>query len=328
MSAEPAYEPREPRRPDSGPGPVVVASEIRVGRLRRSLLGGAVAALWLAVAAVVAFFVNERYGWAFVRGPEYTAAFSDVSGVGEGAEVRYAGLGVGRVRRVDIDPADPRRVLVTFRVRDGTPVRANTRARLVAPGGGPASYVNLLPGAPDAPPLAAGARLPSDQGPTLEDVLVRVTALLGRTDTLLAAAEPLTRGDFFGQLARTTARVDTLVTAASRSSARWGPRAQHALRRTEDLLARTDRVVAALDSARPALARAPVEAAATLAESRALLADVRAGLAQGGGVEEVMRNLAAAGENLSRLSARLERDPLSALRSRSNPPKPAGPSLR
>ena len=107
-----------------------------------------------------------------------------------------------------------------------------------------------------------------------------------------------------------------------------GPRVDLALRRAEDLLARTDRVVAALDSARPALARAPVEAAATLAESRALLADVRAGLAQGGGVDEVMRNLAAAGENLSRLSARLERDPLSALRSRQNPPKPAGPGLR
>src|SRR3954447_2283556 len=68
-----------------------------------------VAALVLAVAAII----HYRYGWLFVNGPQYQAAFEEVSGLGEGAEVRYAGLAVGRVRRVSIDPADDRHVLVT-----------------------------------------------------------------------------------------------------------------------------------------------------------------------------------------------------------------------
>lgn len=307
---------------------VLVASELRVGRLRRPLFGGALAAGGLLLLALLAFYLHGRYGWAFVRGPEYAAAFPDVSGLSEGAEVRYAGLGVGSVRNVVIDSADPRRVLVTFRVREGTPVRASTRAAVVAAGGRPATYVNLRPGAPDAPPLAAGARVAVEDGPTIEDVLQRVTRLLDRSDTLLAAAAPLTRGDFFAGLARTTAQVDTLVTAASRSADRWGPQVERTLRHTEALIARTDRVVAVLDSARPALAQAPGEALAALRESRALLGDVRAGVDQGGGLQELVRNLTAAGDNLERLSGRLERDPLSALKGRRNPPKLAGPPLQ
>lgn len=316
-----------PGPPPHEPG-VVVASELRVGRLRRPLTGGALAAVALALLAFLIFTVRARYGWWFVHGPEYQAAFGEVSGLAEGAEVRYAGLGVGKVRRVAIDAADPRFVDVTFRVRDGTPVRATTRASVVAAGTGVASYVNLRPGDPAAPVLAAGARVATEQGPTIEDVLRRVTVMLDRTDTLLAAAAPLADGRVFAGIARTVARVDTLVTAASATADRWGPRLEHTVQRTEDLVARTDRVVAALDSARPALARAPGDMVAALDESRALLADVRAGVDQGGGVRQLMRDLTTFSERMARVSERLERDPLALLQHRQNPPKSAGPALR
>ncbi len=297
-------------------------------RAGRPLSVGALTALALGVLAVVAFYARTRYGWLFVRGPEYQAAFTDVAGLGEGAEVRYAGLGVGRVRHVAVDAADPRRILVIFHVDDGTPVRASTRAAVVSAGGTLVSYVNLHPGAPDAPALAPGARLASEQGPTLEDVLQRVTVLLDRTDTLVAAAAPLADGRVFAGLARTVARIDTLAAAASRTADRWGPQLERAARRTDDVLARTDRVLAVLDSARPTLARAPGELVATLAESRALLTDVRAGVRQVSGVRDLMRDLAATGDHLARLTERLERDPLSVLQHRGNPPKPDGPALR
>jgi phospholipid/cholesterol/gamma-HCH transport system substrate-binding protein len=320
-----------PRRDEPG----APAREAGAGGPRRPLSSGALVALVLALAALATFVVRYRYGWLLVGGPEYRAAFADVSGLGEGADVRYAGMVVGRVRRVTIDPADPRRVLVTVRVREGTPVRASTRAAVVAAGGRPVSYVNLRPGDPAAPALAAGARIASEQGPTIEDVLTRVTLLLDRADTLVAAAAPLADPRVFAGLARTVARVDTLVGAAARSADRWGPALERAagrtdavLARTERLLARTDRVLAVLDSARPALARAPGEAVAVLEESRALLADVRAGVGGGGGVRELVRDLTAASENMARFTERLEREPLSVLRRRGNPPKPAGPALR
>lgn len=285
------------------------------------------AAALLVVAALV-WVVRTQYGWALVRGPEYEAAFTDVAGLTQGDDVRYAGLVVGRVRRVTIDSANPARALVTFRVRAETPVRANTRAAVVAASVGPASYVSLRPDPAPAPALAAGARLPSvEAGPTVEQALLRTVALLDRVDTLLVAAGPLAGGDFFAHLGRTVARLDTLVGAAAESADRWGPRLEAVVRRTDRVLARTDRVLAALDSAGPALRAVPVEAAATLQETRTLLADMRSGVEAGGGLDEVMRDLAATGDNLARLTHRLERDPVSLLQRRRNPPKPAGPRL-
>ncbi|HEY0780444.1 MAG TPA: MlaD family protein [Gemmatirosa sp.] len=323
MSANPLQRP-----PAADERVVVRARALRVDHAARPVLGGALALVALVLVGLAVFYARTRYGWLFVRGPEYRAAFTDVGGLAEGAQVRYAGLGVGRVREVAIDPVDPRQVLVTFRVDDGTPVRASTRARIVSAGPGPAAYVNLRPGAPDAPALTAGARVASEQGPTLEDVLTRATVLLDRSDTLLAAAAPLADGRVFAGLARTVARIDTLATAASRTADRWGPQLERAARRADDVLARTDRVVAALDSARPALARAPGELLSTLDESRTLLADLRAGVAeQGGSVRTLVRDLGTASDNLARLTTRLEQNPLSALQRHVNPPKPAGPPL-
>jgi len=282
------------------------------------------AALGLAIGAVVRYW----YGWLLVRGPEYQAAFRDVSGVGEGVEVRYAGLEVGRVRRVAIDPTDERRVLVTFRVRKGTPVRTDTRVSVVAAGGLQLGYVNLRPTSRGTPMAAQGSRLTVEEGPTVEDMLDRLTLVLDWTDTLLAAAAPMAHSSFFADFARTIARMDTLATAASRSADRWGPQLERAMRHTDELLERTNRIVATLDSARPALAQAPPEMVAILQESRALLTEVRNGVEQGGGLQTMMRDLVAASDNLERLSSRLDRDPLSVLQRRGLPRKTTGPPLQ
>jgi phospholipid/cholesterol/gamma-HCH transport system substrate-binding protein len=286
----------------------------------------AVAAV-LALVALVGLDLRMRQGWRFVRGPEYQAAFGEVTGLAEGAKVRYAGLDVGRVRRVTIDSTDARRVVVTFRVRDGTPITLGTRATIVGVGSTPPSFLNLRPGTALGAPLPAGSRIASDEGLTLQATLERVALVLDRTDALLVAAQPLTDGAFFTSLGRTTARLDSMATTASRGMHRWGPRLAATAAHTEQLLARTDRLLAVLDSARPALAAAPGEMTAMLKESRALLSDVRAGVTERGGLRQVMRDLAAATDDLARLSARLERNPVSVLQARRPGRKEAGPTL-
>ena len=276
---------------------------------------------------VSALMLRYRYGWMFIGGPEYRASFPEVTGLVQGDLVRYAGLGVGRVRRVEIDPADPRLVLVTFRVRDDTPVLTSTRAVVVSAGGRPASFVNLRPGDPNAARATPGSRLRVEEGPTLQQTLERVAAVLDRTDTLLAAAHPLVTSDFFPRLARTTANVDTLIGVAARGVDRWGPRLEATVRRAEQVLERTDRVLAVLDSARPALAQAPGEMVAALQETRALLAGVRTGVAEGGGLQTMMRDLTLASDNLARLSTRPESNPVSVLQRRRPAKKIAGPAI-
>jgi phospholipid/cholesterol/gamma-HCH transport system substrate-binding protein len=287
----------------------------------------AAAVVLAAVVVAIALRVRTRYGWWFVRGPEYRAAFAEVTGLAEGDGVRWAGLDLGRVRRVEIDPRDPRFVLVTFRVREGTPVRATTRASVVSAGAPAARFVNLRPGDPVGQVLAPGSLVATEEGPTMQETLDRLSRVLDRTDTILASARPMLEGDFFAHLARTTARMDTLVDVAARGAHRWGPRLEATVRRAEQVLARTDRVLAALDSVRPALAQAPGEMTATLRETREMLSEVRAGLGARGGLEAVMADLATASDNLARLSARLEQSPVSVLQPRRPARKTVGPPV-
>jgi hypothetical protein len=97
---------------------------------------------------------------------------------------------------------------------------------VVAAGAHPASYVNLHPAPARSAIAAAGTRLQSQEGLTAEDMMHRLTLVLDRTDTLLAAAAPLAHSTFFADFGRTIARVDTLATAASRSAVRAGARRQ------------------------------------------------------------------------------------------------------
>jgi len=301
--------------------------EPRSTRSRSRLRLAAAAAVGVAALLVIALIAFSRFPGLY-RGAEYRATFGDVAGLSDGDDVRYAGLKVGTVTSVGIDSADPSRIAVTFRVRRDTPVRTSTRATVPPVTLPPANFLALLPGAADAAPLPPGALVPSEEGVSLEESYVRFTRLLERTDTLLVAVGALVDGDFVARLDRTVARIDTLASAASRNADRVVPQLELAARRTNALLARTNRVLAALDSNRADLAVLPGEAVATLRETRTLLAEVRDGVGQGGGLEAVMRDLATAGDNLARLSSRLDRDPASVLKRRQLPPKTAGPPLR
>jgi hypothetical protein len=92
---------------------------------------------------------------------------------------------------------------------------------------------------------------------------------------------------------------------------------------------RSERLLGALDTATrtagPQLAETQREAVESLREIHTLLADLRDALAQEGGVDQMVRNLAAASDNIARLTERVERDPSSILKQRALPNKPAGP---
>jgi phospholipid/cholesterol/gamma-HCH transport system substrate-binding protein len=63
----------------------------------------------------------------------YRAYFPFAGGLEPGAPVRYAGgPQVGRVESVQLDPADPARIEITFSVRSGLPVKTDSHVRIAA----------------------------------------------------------------------------------------------------------------------------------------------------------------------------------------------------
>ena len=283
----------------------------------------------LVLAALVAYARNPSL---FARGREYQAAFRSVAGLNAGDEVRYGGLPVGSVTDIDIDTADATRIVVHFRIRKRVPIRVDTRASITQVGLLGEPFLNLRPGAPTAALLAAGGTVPSDENLSFQDAMTQLARFFEHTDTVFGGLQRFASTNPWDRLDRTITHFDQLVSNASRTSDRVMTRLDTTSDQISRVLGHTDRLIVTMDSALntagPGFSSTQREALATLRETRSLVADVRDALQQGGGVDQLMRNLAVATDNLARLSARLERDPTSVLKRRELPKKTAGPALR
>ena len=286
----------------------------------------------IGIAALIAIFVFARRPVFLDAQREYRAVFRDVAGLNVGDDVRYGGVRVGSVSALDIDSAPPSRIVVTFRVRRTTPVRADTRAGITQLGLLGQPYLGLEPGTGDTPALAEGSTVGSEDNLSVQDAMRRLAVSLEQADSVFAALDRLARANPLARLDTTLARADTLVRGATVGSERLLARLDDASRQLGVLLARSERLVATVDSTiaetRPGLGTAQREALETLRETRALVLEVRDALGQGGGVTQLVRNLNSASENVARLSARLERDPATLLLRRALPAKPSGPPIR
>lgn len=120
-----------------------------------------------------------------------------VSGLSEGSTVRYLGVAVGRVMRIGIDPRDPGRVRVVADIQEGTPIEADTVARLSLQGVTGLLTINLQPRTPGAAPPSRVESLkfpviPSEQSQfdvlvsSLPDVVAKAGEALDRMNSLLS----------------------------------------------------------------------------------------------------------------------------------------------
>jgi phospholipid/cholesterol/gamma-HCH transport system substrate-binding protein len=133
-------------------------------------IGAALFALWLGKSSLDNNF------------DDYEVVFSEaVTGLTIGSPVQFSGIRVGDVVRLQLDPEDPRNVLVRIRVDASTPVRQNTLAKLTLPGITGASFIQLSSGAEASPELL----------PTAEHKIPRITASLSPMSRLLNNGQDL-----------------------------------------------------------------------------------------------------------------------------------------
>jgi phospholipid/cholesterol/gamma-HCH transport system substrate-binding protein len=298
--------------------------------------------LWLLTGTLVvlgALLILARYPGVFRTGTEYKAVFRSVAGLNKGDEVRYGGLPVGTVTKMDIDPADPTRIIVAFRIKKTTPIRADTKASITQVGLLGAPYMQLEPGSRTAPAVPPGSTLATVDNPSFQDAMRRLAEFFDRTDTLLRGAERFARASPIERIDQTLTRMDTLIAIATTGAQmsfstidRTFSRVDTASVRLARLMDRSERLLAVLDTATrtagPQFAATQREAVESLHEIHVLLADFRDALSQEGGLNQMVRNLSAASDNIARLSERVERDPSSVLKQRALPNKPAGPRAR
>ncbi len=121
-----------------------------------------------------------------------------VAGLTTDASVKYRGVEVGTVTRMELDPENAEQVMLTLRIKQGTPVKTDTRASIRFYGVTGLGYIELQGSSKDAPVLEAEegkipviASMPStfarlDEG--LSELADKSVRVLDRIDLLLSDA--------------------------------------------------------------------------------------------------------------------------------------------
>jgi len=258
-----------------------------------------------------------------------------VAGLNLNAPVKYNGVDVGKVREIQLDPANPQRVRLIFAIERGTPIRVDTVAVLKTQGLTGIAYVELSGGARNSPPLLAIAPEPypviltkPSLAARLENILTTVLAKMDSTsshiDALLSdenqAAFKAALADIaavaHGIAARKTT-IDAGITSAART-----------FENTSRLSAQAGPVLERIERSADAIEQMGAEVARTSSSAGKLVdsagSDINRFTAEAlPELERLLGDLGTLAKSLHRLSEQTERDPRSFLFGRT--PVPAGP---
>ncbi|WP_299397788.1 MlaD family protein [Pelagibius sp.] len=147
---------------------------------------------------------------------------SAVTGVKEGSAVRYQGVRVGEVIRVDLDEDRPTAIRVRIEVEKRTPVRADSKATLELEGLTGGRYVLLTGGSPEAAPLEPPegrnlAEIPPGVS-SFEEVLEGAPEVLENVNLLLRRAQLLLSDTNLRNIEQLIANLSAVTGAVAKNS--------------------------------------------------------------------------------------------------------------
>ncbi len=145
----------------------------------------------IGLCAAAAFFFVWLAGQGHRDDERYRIYFADsVSGLAVGDAVKFHGVDVGEVEAMSIDQKDARRVRVDLRLRQGTPIKTDTRASLKLKGITGAVLVDLDGGGPDAQSLAANTtagqtpEIPANKTVSLSSIMERLPKVIDKFSSI------------------------------------------------------------------------------------------------------------------------------------------------
>jgi phospholipid/cholesterol/gamma-HCH transport system substrate-binding protein len=206
--------------------------------------------LGAAVALAMLWFNLDRT----VRIPYDLISHTNVTGLSTDADVRYRGLGVGKVQSIRFDPTHPGTIVIRILVDKNAPITHSTFGSLGLQGVTGLAFVQLDDTGADPTPVPSStkhvAQLPMRPG-LLDQLQQRGDALLSEMQSVAARADALLSDQTRAQLMATAASlqhaadaVTTLAQNAAPAAAQL-PATMNALTRT---LASTNALVATLSS--------------------------------------------------------------------------------
>lgn len=126
--------------------------------------------------AVVVLWLSSEHAKHYNRYLVYLK--ESVSGLTEKAPVKFNGVDVGYVDKIQIDPQDPQEVRIIAKIDQHTPINKSTTATLMAQGITGTTYLGLKAKTSNAPPLEKNPNEPYPVIPSEPSLLVQLNEAL------------------------------------------------------------------------------------------------------------------------------------------------------
>lgn len=156
-------------------------------KVNYTAVGIYVVVLSMALAAVV-FWLSSEHVKHYNR---YLVFLKEaVSGLTERSPVKFNGVDVGYVEKIELDPEDPQEVRLMIKVAQNTPITKSTTAALMSQGITGSTYLGLKAKTSNAPPLEKSPGEPYPVIPSEPSLLVQLNeALRDVTSGLLSMSD-------------------------------------------------------------------------------------------------------------------------------------------
>lgn len=179
----------------------------------------------LAVIAVFAFIAWMVGGKAEEKTLYYTYLTESVTGLGNGASVRFRGVEVGKVKDIRIDEADPSYIRISLDIASSTPVDATTVAVLKQQGITGVAYVELKSATGGGTPTVVPPHVQSSEVPVipserseLSQIVKSVPEILDRLSRVADQLTQLMSEDNVQSLSNTLKNIESLSAALGGNS--------------------------------------------------------------------------------------------------------------
>jgi len=265
----------------------------------------------------------------------YRAYFKFAGGMQPGALVRYAGLTVGKVDRVRVDPDDPARVEVSLQVDGDAPVKTDSVAKITALGALSENYLEISPGTATAAKAPPGSVLKSSESfgfaqlgdaiqellPDMKQAVQKLNQDLGGLQTTVARVNDVLNdrnrsniGSSLGHanqmLADAQPKVSHTLTNVDQVSTKLAPLVDDLKKTTADADGALKNIDAVLGENRTDVRASVAQLRTTLQKTTVLLDHLNDTADQNGdNIDEVLENLRMSTENLRVLTDTLKANP-------------------
>jgi len=175
----------------------------------------ALVGLFVIVATAVLVGTVFAISGAFGRSTHtYHSFVTFAGGIESGSGVRYSGgPKIGRVDRVRIDPQNPARIEITFKVQSDLPVKADSRIKIMSMSPLGDNHLEILPGTPKAALAPNGAQLTAEDYVDFNAITAQINDLGPHATELIATLNARAT-----ELKVTVDRVNDLLSVQNRAN--------------------------------------------------------------------------------------------------------------